>query len=604
MTELVRKKQDLKREQSQFENDKKKFGRMENEYIEFKKEKQRLKKQQKGLRQQQKYLMATTEKKSKMVLLEAKNLENEKEKVENQKNVLAQKKLHQKHSSSNVHSLIFEQREYRELKKKVTMYQDQIDSLENQNKILQRKILKHEKLARDYAEDLDLKNNVNLENQKYLISALRSKVIELQNRNKLLTKLIKRHKNVVEAHDAIRDLKSAKKIISKLVIENDEYIKRINILSNNLKRYKELARKYQVKLYKMYDDEENENEEEKDFDFDGMKGDEINEIYESMTAKIAELMLQIESLNEELSSAQSELLQFESYANEWDIKHSSDTDRSRALYSKLMSKNDKLQNKLDVTYNKLEKEKAAKLTWQDTVLGHSQNDKYMLLIDQLKEENKKLKTELGFNNKEDVKGHKAIAMDINEQFGTGLFNNLQYILMDADLNNDDMLKLKIKDKNDAIYNVVLIKDGANSSDKKTEMDQILKPIASEQKHMVKELEDIHSTINQYDDRIQRIVDILGHIKNSRNVLKWKEFNESKANKPAFDLVVSELRQINLPSSPTKATKKYSSDRHQKTMRKFAANSNMARNRRTESLESLDSVYDLSHDDGLAQFVGV
>jgi len=122
------------------------------------------------------------------------------------------------------------------------------------------------------------------------------------------------------------------------VIENDEYIKRINILSNNLKRYKELARKYQVKLYKMYDDEENENEEEKDFDFDGMKGDEINEIYESMTAKIAELMLQIESLNEELSSAQSELLQFESYANEWDIKHSSDTDRSRALYSKLMSK--------------------------------------------------------------------------------------------------------------------------------------------------------------------------------------------------------------------------------------------------------------------------
>merc|ERR1712228_1117265 len=149
------------------------------------------------------------------------------------------------------------------------------------------------------------------------------------------------------------------------------------------------------------DENENKEEEKKDFDF------------ESMKSKIAELLLQSESMEQQLQSTENDLLQFESLANEWDFKHrSTDTQRSKALYAKLNVSNDKLQNELDSVYTKLEKAKAAALTWQNTIedrLGNdnNDNDEKLILINQLKEENKKLTIELGFNNKADIKGHKA-----------------------------------------------------------------------------------------------------------------------------------------------------------------------------------------------------
>lgn len=647
MKELYRKKQELKKEQAQFENDRKKFKRMENEYNEFVKEKQRLKNEKKELRDKQKFLAASSTKKSKMELLKAAQLENEKENLEKSKNILQHKQgllsAHQSRiSTANISSLnVLEVKEFRDLKKKVIMYQDQIDSLENQNKILQRKLKKRDKFANDYAEDLSNNGTLNNGNTKYLISTLRSKVIELQNKNKLLTKLIKRHKNVNDAYGSIKDLKNAKKLITKLVIQNEELSKRCNVLQTKLQRQKDIAAKYQTKLFKVYDDDDDEDDDEEEqkeeerqkhtFNLETMEMEEINALYDSMKEKIAELTLKTEELEESLQDKETEILQYESYANEWDIKHRLGEDRDKALYGKLRLENEKLQNKIDVIYEKLEKEKAAALTWQNTIedkLLQSENievgdDEKVLLINQLKEENKALKTELGFNDDENVKGHKAIAMDMNEQFGTGLFNNLQYILMDADLQNDDMLKLKIKDKNDQLYNVVLIKvkedentESKEDGDAEKNMDHLLKPIMFEQKNMVNNMENINSMINDYDDRISRIVSMLGHIKNSRKLLKWNAIdNEAKRNKPRFDLVVSELREINVdsPSSPSTINKHKvtflsptnsmtSEDRHKKTMRKFMKNRSTGNLRyRTESMESLDSVYNLSYEDSITQY---
>ena len=104
----------------------------------------------------------------------------------------------------------------------------------------------------------------------------------------------------------------------------------------------------------------------------------------------------------------------------------------------------------------MEREKAAATTWRNTIEdkilrnddgdGHdvASNEEKRMLIRQLKEENKALQTQIEFMNKEDIKTHKAIAMDISEQFGSGLFSNLQYILMDADLSDDNELRFKIK----------------------------------------------------------------------------------------------------------------------------------------------------------------
>merc|ERR1712048_1268482 len=98
-----------------------------------------------------------------------------------------------------------------------------------------------------------------------------------------------------------------------------------------------------------------------------MEGAQMSQIYESMKSKISELMLKNETMEEQLQTAENELLQFESYANEWDIKHRSTEQWSKALYAKLNVSNEKLQTKLDAVYTKLEAEKAAALTWQNTI---------------------------------------------------------------------------------------------------------------------------------------------------------------------------------------------------------------------------------------------
>ena len=552
--------------------------------------------------------MSSADKKSKMMLLEAAKLENEKENISKSKNMLQRKHAALKDRKS-MHDLtdFSDDASYKRLRKKLIMYQDQIDLLENQNKVLQRKLMKRDRFANDYNEN----SESDRKNTKYLISDLRSKVIELQNRNKLLTKLIKRHKNVGDAYNSISDLKMAKKLITKLIINNDELTARINVLETQLKRLKDLGNEYNTRLYKEFDDEEEEDGDgdkdgdggdtkeikRMDFNFESMDGGEMNQIYESMKSKIAELQLQNESMEQQLQSTENELLQFESYANEWDAKHRSTEHRSKALYAKLNVSNEKLQNKLDAVYTKLEKEKAAALTWQNTIEDKlanggddddDANDEKLILINQLREENKKLKTELGFMDEGDIKGHKAIAMDINEQFGTGLFNNLQYILMDADLNNDEMLKLKIKDKNDELYNVVLIKaNGAHDDDdndneaNEIRMDDILKPITFEQKNMVNRMEDIIKISHDSDDRIARMIQILGDIKKSKKVMV------KTAHFPSTSLMSNNSSKIN---------EFLAQDRQNKTMIKFAQT-----NRRNDSLESLDSLYDLSHDDAMAKF---
>jgi len=278
-------------------------------------------------------------------------------------------------------------------------------------------------------------------------------------------------------------------------------------------------------------------------------------------------------------------------------------------------------------YQRLEKERAVAATWQNTIedrllISESISvgeDEKLLLINQLKQENKTLKARLGFNNEEDIKQHKAHAMDINEQFGTGLFNNLQFILMDADLNNDDILKLKIKDKNDELFNVVLVKASAEKKEEEQEqkqdaanLDDIVKPIQVQQKNVMNRLQDINSVIDNYDDRILRILSMLQHIKNSRKLLEWNAIqSEAKGQKGQFDLVVSELREINVESvsSPSAVRSKHITfqtpvdQRQQRTMRKFMNKPtvNLAGRNRTESMESLDSVFDLSHDDSLSRF---
>ena len=637
LKELYRKKQEFKKEQSQFENDRKKFKRMENEYNEFIKEKQRLKNEKKQLRDKKKFLSASEQKKSKLQLLEANKLADEKDRVEKSKNILQHKKgllsaQSGRISAANLSALnVLEQkREFKDMKKKVIMYQDQIEKLENQNKILQRKIKKRDKFANDFAQDMNFGNKSgNNMNTKYLISTLRSKVIELQNKNKLLTKLIKRNKNINDAYNSVSDLKTAKKIITKLVIQNDELNKRINVLNVKIQRMKDLGDKYKTKLYKIYDDDDDDDDDEEkelEFNLETMEISELNSLYDSMKQKISELLLKTEDLETKLLDKETELLQFESYANEWDIKQRLGQDRDKALYGKLRIENEKLQNKLDLVFQNLEKEKAAALTWQNTIedkLLQSDNiqvgdDEKLLLINQLKEENKKLQTKLSFNNDKDIKSHKSIAMDINEQFGSALLNNLQYILMDANLNNDDILKLKIKDKNDKLYNVVLIKQ---NDDEKSGKDDIIKPIVSEERNMVNKMENIQTMINKYDERMQRIISMLGHIKNSRKLLKWNAIDkQAKGQKGQFDLVVSELREINVdtapqsPASPSSIinqqqkkitwlspTNSLKNERHQRTLRKFVKNRSGGRSNRAESMESLDSVYDLSYEDNLARY---
>ena len=358
MKELYRKKQELKGEQAQFEYDRKKFERMENEYNEFIKEKKRIKQEKKDFHKKQKFLAASTEKKSKMQLIESQKLEQEKEELASQKHVF-RSKLSKHESRVSMHSSVnsahlLDQREYKELKKKVIMYQDQIDSLENQNKILKRKLIKRDKFANDFAQDMKLNKGNNNQNTKYLISTLRAKVIELQNKNKLLSKLIKRHKNVNDAYNNVRDLKDNKTA---------------------------------------------------EFQFESMETEQISSLYQSMKQKISELLLKTEELEETLQDKESEILKFESYANEWDIKHKLGEDRDKALYGKLRMENETLQQKLDVVYQQLEQEKATAATWQHTIedkLNQSDNiqvgqDEKMLLINQLKQENKKLETQLEFN---------------------------------------------------------------------------------------------------------------------------------------------------------------------------------------------------------------
>ena len=97
--------------------------------------------------------------------------------------------------------------------------------------MLHRKLNKRDKLANDYADDLSMQNGNDLSrrNTKYLISTLRAKVLDYQNKNKLLLKLIKRHKAVKDAYHSVSDLKTAKKLVSKLVIENDELSNRVKV---------------------------------------------------------------------------------------------------------------------------------------------------------------------------------------------------------------------------------------------------------------------------------------------------------------------------------------------------------------------------------------
>eukprot|EP01083_Nonionella_stella_P170592 580887_1 len=614
LSDLYRKKRELKKEQAQIDNERKKFKRLETEYNNFLKEKQRLKSQKKNLRKKEKHLDVQKAKKSRAQALEGAQIKHEKDRLAKTKNVLAHQRSlltsEPRASAKNMGLLVSEQREYKRMKKKVTMYRDQIESLTNTNNILQRKLAKHNKFANDYAEDMELHDKLN-DKTKYLVSTLRSKVIELQNQNKLLTKLLKRQKNITDAYHLVKDLKTARKLITKLVTENEDQQKKLSAQSDHIQSMKDLGEQYATQLYRIYDDydeeDENDNEEEKeDFEFGKMSVEQVSELYQSMKQKISELMANKAQMEETLQERESQLNVYDSYANEWDIKQTLGKDRGQALYGRLKTEIDRLQNRLDQVYSELEKEKAAASTWQNTIENRlEQNDidniedEKLILINQLKEENKKLQTLNTFNNKEDVKGHKAIAMDIAEQFGTGLFNNLQYILMDADLNNDDILKLKIKDKNDEIYKVVLIKQGDGNRGK----EEVVKPIALQQKNMVKTLESIQGVIETYDNRISRMTDLLSHIKNSRKILKWNAIApESKSHKPKFDLVISEIRQINVPSSPSRqqilnlSIHDTSYDRHQRTMRKFAK-----LNHRTESLESLDSVYDLSGDDNLTKF---
>eukprot|EP00485_Elphidium_margaritaceum_P001585 CAMPEP_0202689364 /NCGR_PEP_ID=MMETSP1385-20130828/4639_1 /ASSEMBLY_ACC=CAM_ASM_000861 /TAXON_ID=933848 /ORGANISM="Elphidium margaritaceum" /LENGTH=1934 /DNA_ID=CAMNT_0049344485 /DNA_START=27 /DNA_END=5831 /DNA_ORIENTATION=+ len=656
LKELYRKKQELKKEQTQLEMDQKKFQRFQADYEEFIKERKRLKKDKKTLAQTKKKQQVMNQKKSKRQLLDATHLQHEKDELLNTKRVLQQKQSRlQLENRKSVHAStlnLMDNKKFRAMKKKVAMYQEQVDALENANKILQRKLNKAEMFANDYDQDLQANDEASAQqNAKYLISALRSKLLELQNKNKLLTKLIKRQQNVHGAYQNINDLKAAKKLISKLVLDNEELTKRSNTLSERLARQKELGAQYQSELYKQYDDDGDDDEDGKDnasleLNVELMEGDEVTSLFESMKQKVAELLSEREELERTLQQKETEVFKFESYANEWDVQHRLGPERDKALYAKLQIENERLQNKLDTVYARLEKEIAAAATWQSTIEEqlmrseslHVGEDEKVLLITQLKQENKALKAELGFNNSDGIKRHKAIAMDINEQFGTGLFNNLQFILMDADVNNDDIVKLKIKDRNGEIFSVLLVKqnenenetagaenvaeneneqrkeskedDGGNDEEEEEKADaseqlhstaasnvnvnEMVKPIASQQKQMVQRLQDIQGVVNGYDERIQRIVNMLHHIKMSRKVLDWNAIqNEAKSSKPRFDMVVSEIRDRD------------SQQQQQQQQRSNGSKNNGASHlnprHRNESLESLDSVYDLSHDGGLTRY---
>ena len=69
---------------------------------------------------------------------------------------------------------------------------------------------------------------------KFLISTLRTKVLELQNKNKLLEKLLKKYKNTNDAYRTVKSLASARKVLAKLQIQNDNYKKELENLRKEI----------------------------------------------------------------------------------------------------------------------------------------------------------------------------------------------------------------------------------------------------------------------------------------------------------------------------------------------------------------------------------
>lgn len=191
------------------------------------------------------------------------------------------------------------------------------------------------------------------------------------------------------------------------------------------------------------------------------------------------------------------------------------------------------------------------------------------------------------------------------------FNNFVSIFL---IKKDGILKMKIKDKFDQVYTLVLTLDSLIAGGVEN---TLIKPIVYEQRLWLSKFRYMQQQIDKHYLHIERLIELLLHIKQSKKILAWGAIPKVSHNtKPMFDLVVSELRNVTFTPSPIStntdhfvynrkilsiaendgvhiASKVRIGDDHK--------NDNYYQLKRTQSNESLDSVYDLSIEDNLRKF---
>jgi hypothetical protein len=197
------------------------------------------------------------------------------------------------------------------------------------------------------------------------------------------------------------------------------------------------------------DDDDSDDEYNEEFSVEKLSTEEVSQLYESMKETIADLTQQNEILEQSNIKNESEILNYESYANEWDAQNRLGEDRSRVLFAKLRLDNEALQAQLDTAYQEIQIEKAKAVTWQNTIENKLLDDENTdiahmiigetevhILISQFKQDLLRSQTQLAMERELKLSNkHKQIEVELREQFGPGLLNTLEYLLQDADLHN-------------------------------------------------------------------------------------------------------------------------------------------------------------------------